>query len=236
MSELGNSIKTLRKQRDMTQDALAELLHVTRQTVSNYENGKSEPDIETLLRIAEIFGTDVNSLVQIPAAHMEKKQPKQWGKAAGLVMVTIAAFILSHYMAQWANHYGQWHYNFSFGIAVAGFFYPMFLALLGYTVIYTLQQFAKFPEPCKTYGLINRVLWVFLILNVCLYIPQVIWCCGELLRLAGMLPIEGKLPVCNIIPSHHFWFIARYPKIWYTLCALCGGGLAITKEKSPEVG
>lgn len=234
MSELASSIKALRKQQHMTQDELAELLHVTRQTVSNYENGKSEPDIETLVRIAEVFDTDVNSLVNSPAVLIEDKSPKHWGKAAGLVIATIAAFILSHHMAQWANHYGQWHYNFSFGIAVAGFFYPIFLALLGYTVIYTLQQFAKFPEPSKAYGPINRVLWGFLILNLCLYLPQVIWCGAELLRLAGMLPIDGKLPVCNITPAYHFWFIARYPKVWYTVCALCGGGIAITNVKTPK--
>jgi len=234
MSRLAGSIKTLRKQQHMTQDELAELLHVTRQTVSNYENGKSEPDIETLVHIAEIFETDVNSLVNSPAVLTEDKAPKHWGKAAVLVIATIAAFILSHHMAQWANHYGQWHYNFSFGIAVAGFFYPIFLALLGYTVIYTLQQFAKFPEPIPQYKFIHRLLSAFLIVSCALYLPQVLWCCAELLRLAGLLPIDGKLPVCNITPAYHFWFIARYPKVWYTVCALCGGGIAITNVKTPK--
>ncbi len=235
MANIGESIRSLRKSKGMTQDELAEQLHMTRQTVSNYENGKSEPDIEMLVRLAEVFETDVNSLVDSPAALTEDKVPKHWGKAAILIAVTIGTFILSHYMTEWANEYGGNHYNLSFIFAVVGFFSPILWAVLGYTVIYTLQQFARFPEPIPQYKLIHRLLLAFLIVSCALYLPQVLWCCAELLRLAGLLPIEGKLPVCNITPAYHFWFIARYPKVWYTVCALCGGGIAITKTKTPEV-
>lgn len=39
MNEIGKNIRFLRQQRKMSQDQLAEALHVTRQTVSNYETG-----------------------------------------------------------------------------------------------------------------------------------------------------------------------------------------------------
>ena len=42
MRDIGKNIKHLRIAQEMTQDQLAERLFVTRQTVSNYENGKSE--------------------------------------------------------------------------------------------------------------------------------------------------------------------------------------------------
>lgn len=41
MNEIGKNIRFLRQQRKMSQDQLAEALHVTRQTVSNYETGVS---------------------------------------------------------------------------------------------------------------------------------------------------------------------------------------------------
>lgn len=234
MTQLGNSIKTLRKQSHMTQDDLAAKLNVTRQTVSNYENGRSEPDIEMLVHIAEVFKTDVNSLVNMETAHHEAEAPKHWGKAVWLVVLTIAVFILLNHMTEWANTYGAQHYNLSFLFAAVGFFCPIVLALLGYTVIYTLRQYARFPDPKPAFKHIHRLLWAFLIISCAMYLPQVLWCCGELLRLAGLLHVEGKLPVCNILPAHHFYFVAMHSEIWYTVCTLCGAGIAITETKTPK--
>ena len=45
MRDIGKNIRLLRQQKIMTQDELAEALFVTRQTVSNYETGRSRPDV-----------------------------------------------------------------------------------------------------------------------------------------------------------------------------------------------
>lgn len=63
MVDVGKQIKKFRMKKDMTQDELAEKLFVSRQTISNYENSKSQPDIEVLVQLAEIFETDVNTLI-----------------------------------------------------------------------------------------------------------------------------------------------------------------------------
>lgn len=63
MTQVHTSIKDLRKENNMTQDQLAERLHVTRQAVSNWENGKTQPDIETLTQLAQVFGVDVERLI-----------------------------------------------------------------------------------------------------------------------------------------------------------------------------
>ena len=62
------SIKNLRKEKSLTQDQLAEALHVTRQAVSNWENGKTEPDIETITQLAEFFEVDVEKIIYGKAA------------------------------------------------------------------------------------------------------------------------------------------------------------------------
>ena len=46
MAEVGKNIKKIRKEKNLTQDDLAERLYCTRQTISNYENGKSEPNMK----------------------------------------------------------------------------------------------------------------------------------------------------------------------------------------------
>ena len=63
MRDIGKNIRDLRIQRNMTQDELAEKLFVTRQTVSNYETGKSRPDIEMLERIAEVLDADIRQVL-----------------------------------------------------------------------------------------------------------------------------------------------------------------------------
>lgn len=63
MNTVAKNLKCLRKQAAMTQEELAERLHVTRQAVSSWETGKTQPDIETLTALAETLGTDVNELI-----------------------------------------------------------------------------------------------------------------------------------------------------------------------------
>lgn len=63
MANVGKNIRILRTRKKMTQDALAEKLFVSRQTVSNYETGKTRPDIDTLVKIADIMEVDVNVLI-----------------------------------------------------------------------------------------------------------------------------------------------------------------------------
>lgn len=52
---LGNNIKELRKQFNLTQKELADQLHVTAQAVSRWENSEVEPSIETIRSMATIF-------------------------------------------------------------------------------------------------------------------------------------------------------------------------------------
>ena len=73
MRDVGKNIKQIRLSKNMTQDSLADALYVTRQTVSNYENGRSRPDLDMLVRIAEIFDTDVNTLIYGPPVPESKK-------------------------------------------------------------------------------------------------------------------------------------------------------------------
>lgn len=95
MARVGKNIKTLRTSQNMTQDDLAELLFVSRQTVSNYETGKSNPDIDMLVRIAEVLKTDPNSLIYgIPKPQDRKKEIVRSCVAAGILAVLVAAVLI----------------------------------------------------------------------------------------------------------------------------------------------
>ena len=62
---LNENIKTLRKNKGITQDELASRLNVVRQTVSKWEKGLSVPDAETLQKMAEVFDADVRQLLGV---------------------------------------------------------------------------------------------------------------------------------------------------------------------------
>lgn len=63
MQTVGKNIRVMRTQQNITQDELAERLFVSRQTVSNYETGRTKPDIDMLMRISEVLEVDVQSLL-----------------------------------------------------------------------------------------------------------------------------------------------------------------------------
>jgi len=55
-------IKELREESGMTQKALADKLDSAQRNVSNWENGISEPDCETILKIADLFDVSLDEL------------------------------------------------------------------------------------------------------------------------------------------------------------------------------
>jgi len=63
MSRMGDSIKSLRARNNMSQDALAEKLNVTRQAISNWENSKTQPDADTLKNLGIIFNVTVDEII-----------------------------------------------------------------------------------------------------------------------------------------------------------------------------
>jgi len=60
---LSENIRTLRKQRGMSQETLAQQLNVVRQTVSKWEKGLSVPDADMLVRLSELFEVPVGDLL-----------------------------------------------------------------------------------------------------------------------------------------------------------------------------
>ncbi len=64
-TNITNCIRALRLQQgEMTQQALADKINVTRQTLNAIELGKYSPSLEVAFRIAEVFGLSVNEVFQ----------------------------------------------------------------------------------------------------------------------------------------------------------------------------
>ena len=63
MLYLAENLRSLRLGKGMTQEELAEALHVTSQSVSKWERGETYPDITLLPGLANLFGTSLDALV-----------------------------------------------------------------------------------------------------------------------------------------------------------------------------
>jgi putative transcriptional regulator len=61
---ISNTIRELRSGRSMTQQELADLIFVTRQTVNAIEGDKYSPSLEVAFRIAEVFGVPLEQVFQ----------------------------------------------------------------------------------------------------------------------------------------------------------------------------
>jgi transcriptional regulator with XRE-family HTH domain len=57
-------LKKLRKQRRLTQRDIADALHISQTSVSKYERGESEPDIEMLIKMSDFFGVTVDEFIR----------------------------------------------------------------------------------------------------------------------------------------------------------------------------
>ena len=95
MGDIGKNIRQRRIQKNMTQEDLAARIHATRQTVSNYETGRSRPDVDTLSLLAEVLECDVEQLLSgktHPRLDPQERKRLLW--SAGLTAALIVLYCL----------------------------------------------------------------------------------------------------------------------------------------------
>jgi transcriptional regulator with XRE-family HTH domain len=90
--EFGDQIKELRKRNSLTQDELADKLHVTRQAVSNWENDRNLPDLEMLIDISREFHVSLDQLI-LGGNDMTEKLIQDGSETRRAKMNLISAFI-----------------------------------------------------------------------------------------------------------------------------------------------
>ena len=76
MSNFSNKFKSLRLEQGFTQKKLADLLHVSQNAIYNWENGKREPNIDMLRRIADLFHVSISELLDVKKDYI--KSNEEW--------------------------------------------------------------------------------------------------------------------------------------------------------------
>ena len=142
---LKDNLKTLRKNKGLSQEELSIKLNVVRQTISKWETGLSIPDAEMLVRISELFETPVSEIL---GENIEKKEKddlkviseklevvneqlsnyqkeKRKKKIQALIVIDISIILLFILLAILDRPYQTWDYSIT-EWAILGTFYQAF--------------------------------------------------------------------------------------------------------------
>ena len=97
--ELNEQIKKYRTEMNLSQEELAEKIYVTRQSVSNWENGKTYPDIHSLLLLSSLFGISLDQLVkgdiEIMKAEIKKEEIAKMNRDGKIYTIMLIATAIS---------------------------------------------------------------------------------------------------------------------------------------------
>lgn len=89
--ELARQLRTKREERGLSQDEVAKAIFVSRQTISNWENDKTYPDMQSLLLLSQLFDTSIDDLVKGDAARIQQTV-KQDSRKMRLLSYGMAGF------------------------------------------------------------------------------------------------------------------------------------------------
>ena len=149
MRDIGKNIKDLRIRANMTQEELAQRLFVTRQTVSNYENGKSRPDVDMIVKLSEILDADANMVIYGIPVQLDKNRQYRRAFVMSGVLLLLALLMI------WLNGYTkELRYNEWISLPFALVRYlalPGIWILTGWWLTEVLSLFGYFKQWNKPY-------------------------------------------------------------------------------------
>lgn len=139
--EYNEKLREIRIQNNMSQEQLAELLHVTRQTISKWEQGINQPDIYTLKQYSQIFGVSLDELVgdEPPTTNNAHKRLKA-SKIIFLICTLLYIFCVILVFALWrfVKDTLPMHWDMNGNIDRYGNKAELLLHLVPFTVFYIM--------------------------------------------------------------------------------------------------
>lgn len=136
---LGKQIKKHREAKRLSQEELAEKIYVSRQTISNWENEKSYPDIHNILMLSVLFNVSLDELVKGDIDTMKKEIAKtSFNRWAYVMLISLILAPLT--IAPAVRFIGR-----------IGLIIPVIFAIIGITSSIILER-AKKKNNIKTYS------------------------------------------------------------------------------------
>ena len=97
--ELGKQIKKHRQEAHLSQEELANRVYVSRQTISNWENDKSYPDVNSLVLLSEIFQISLDKLIkgdiEVMKDVIQKEEIEKMNRYGRIYTILLIATVVS---------------------------------------------------------------------------------------------------------------------------------------------
>lgn len=138
MQNIAYNIRTLRKERGLTQEELAAQLHVTRQAVSSWERGGSCPDFDTLKRLGEVLGAAPEQLLN--RADDGKKAPYRRVRYIGPILLALFGYLFCTYIFGLSSGYMEG------GLFVGQVYLCIIIVFYGRTIIDELRNWDYYKQ------------------------------------------------------------------------------------------
>ena len=216
MRNIGKNIRYLRNKANLTQEELAERLFVTRQTVSNYENGKSRPDVDMIVKIGEILDADANAViygVSTLADRQHKIRRVLWLTGLLIILSVTMCFLNEVTRDYRYNSYISFPYFVIRDIGIPGVY-----IFGGWLLMEGLSLVADFKQCNGLYVRIIRLsyLSVFVMIVLLLILDLVLWAIPDYLSFTTdgynvSFPYIPILSDLRRVISHNTY---RYPMIY----------------------
>lgn len=139
--DIGSRIKKYRERQGITQDELALKVFVSRQTISNWENNKSYPDIKSLIMLTNIFNVSLDDFIRGDIELLKKKIDESKIKRFNIMGVIFTAELLIVVISS----YPLFKFAGNIGIIIWGLF-----VLITFGTAFLIEQFKK-SNDIQTY-------------------------------------------------------------------------------------
>lgn len=168
MSSIGKNIKQIRIKSNMTQEELAEALFVTRQTISNYETGKSNPDIDTIIKIAELFKVDANTVIYGLPIEAHQKRNRSWAIGCGisLIVLLIVTFVIDKIFEEYTGYYPPPESILKFSL------FPLTFFVCGFYAMHIIGLFTPL-KPFDT--LVAKIVRILILIVILIFLPTALY-------------------------------------------------------------
>ena len=176
MRNIGANIRRGRTCRHLTQSDLAQTMHTTRQTISNYETGRSRPDVETLQRLADALGVELTELLDgAPSADARRAALRRL-----CLMGTVALMLAGLWIYLHAICLRQYQRGGMAPLAAMLVAEPLLLCALAWTLLQALRMVTRL-RPRRGAPWVYPLVWA--LFGLCLAI----------LVVSVMLPAAGVM-------------------------------------------
>ena len=214
--DIGNNIATLRKNKNLTQEELANILNVSTKTISSYETNRNIPNIETLILLAKALNCSVDSLIGLTSNDQEINniyQTKNTKNSILKAMLIGIILILPMIFFLWAGYV-------SLSALMAGIYANTNLEnCLNLANLSTIDQTNLFIEPwnlLKIYAFEYVIYSILFIINFILYKKN---CKIILIVLNSLILVILLINILLSILDGDFY---NYDYLMYLVCSVIG--------------